>query len=409
MKILTNEYSCNTPNFQEPAKGGPANFARLFFNFLNHKDKGLKWCGLIIKNSDKTSKNILSKVIKDSRKNRFIYELSLPISLSEKVLRAKKISDPKIILKDPIKKLSSIIKKIAPEIVFLNGFSLTNWLLLVAAKENNIKVVIQHAGIWTKEIDIYQDLFSASGAKIMKQMERDSSVLSDKEIFLNTFSQKIFNQKVLQDKRSANNKSVIIPLPVDFSFFNKQNKSKKEFNFDKTKFNIGVVARWDRIKNLEAVVTISKAIKAKKLPWGINSVTNIPLSRKNISLKTAYRKNINIISFLNKEEIKDFCLQNDLIIIPSHFDVSPTVLLEAIACKTPVAISANVGFVDDYLKYGASDWVIDFNKPQIAITQLEKIKCKKLPAKITNELINKHNLLKVFEKYLVLLNNLRKI
>ena len=409
MKILTNEYSCNTPNFQEPAKGGPANFARLFFNFLSKKNKKIKWYGLIVRTSDKVSGSLSSKVIKDDRKNRFIYDLSLSASLSQKILKARKVSDPKIILKDPIKKLSSIIKKIAPDIVFLNGFSLTNWLLLVAAKENNLKVVIQHAGIWTKEIEIYQDLFSDSGVKIMKQMERDSSVLSDKEIFLNTFSQQFFDKKVLQGKRDSSNKSVIIPLPVDFSFFKRQSKPKKEFNLNKERFNIGVVARWDRIKNLEAVVKISKAIKSKKLPWAINSVTNIPLSDKNINLKTAYRKNINVISFLNKEEIRDFCLQNDLIIIPSHFDVSPTILLEAVACKTPVAISTSVGFVDDYLRLGASDWVINFNNTKTAISQLETIKYKKLPTRVAKALINKHDLLKVFEKYLVLLNNLRKI
>ena len=34
MKILTNEYACNTPNFDQPAKGGPANLSstEIFLN-----------------------------------------------------------------------------------------------------------------------------------------------------------------------------------------------------------------------------------------------------------------------------------------------------------------------------------------------------------------------------------------
>jgi hypothetical protein len=407
MKILTNEYLCNTPNFKKPAKGGPANFARLFFNFLKKKVKNLEWCGIIINDLDQDNDCFSLKTLEDDKK-RTIHYFSFPFLFTNKILKAKKVLDYRQVLAIPIKKLSLVVKKISPDVVFLNGFSLGNWLILEAARKNNIPVVIQHAGIWFKELEVYQDFYSPAGVKIMKEMERDSSVSSDREIFLNNFSRSYFDQKVLKGKRAKENKFIIIPLPVDFSFFEKHQAEKTKFKFDNKKFNIGLVARWDRIKNHEAVAKLSVEIKKRKLPWIINSVTSIPESNINIEVKKSYRDNVKVIDFLTKKEIKDFCSSNDLIIIPSKFDVSPTILLEAVACKTPVAISSSVGFVDDYHKFGAKDWVINFENSQLAVESLIKIKNKKLPVKLTKNLINNHNLETVFQKYLYLLNEITK-
>lgn len=407
MKILTNEYLCNTPNLKKPAKGGPANFARLFFNFLKKEDKKLEWQGIIINDLDPNNKEIFFKTLEaDSKRN--IFYFSLPFLLTEKIRKAKKVLDYRQVLKDPLEKLTAVIKEKSPDIVFLNGFSMGNWLILEAAYKNNIPVIIQHAGIWFKELEVYKDFYSTAGVKMMKQMEKDSSIFSNEEIFLNDFSRSYFDQKVLKGKRAKKNKFTIIPLPVDFNFFKKSDTQKTKFNFDKKKFNIGLIARWDRIKNHEAVARLSVEIKKNNLPWVINSVTRIPESNINADIKKIYRENIRVIDFLSKKEIKDFCSHNDLVIIPSKFDVSPTVLLETLACQIPVAISPNVGFVDDYYKLGADDWVMDFEKPQLAVESLKKIKKKKLPIKLTRHLIKKHNLENVFEQYLSLINDLKK-
>lgn len=409
MKILTNEYTCNTPNFKQPAKGGPANFARLFFNFLKTKQPGLEWHGLIINDLKVVSKNFSLDKIQNSKRGRFIYNFSFPYLKTRKILQAKELLNYRNILAEPIKRLTTLIKKISPDVVFLNGFSLGNWLILEVASKNNIPVLIQHAGIWSKELDIYHDFYSPYGIKMMKKMDRESSTLSTVEIFLNDFSRQYFDTLVLKKKRTKKNKFLIIPLPVDFSFFKKQDLQKTKLKIDQKKFNIGMVARWDRIKNHEAVAEMSGVIKDSNLPWSINSVTRVPVSDINARIKKIYRENINIIDFLTKAEIKDFCFQNDLIIIPSKFDVSPTILLEAVACGTPVAISRTVGFVDDYYNYGAGDWIIDFSNPQKAVNQLKKIRNKKLPTRLVKELIRKHDLNKVFEKYFSLISNPRNI
>ncbi len=407
MKILTNEYLCNTPDFKQAAKGGPANFARLFFSFLKDKQKNnLEWQGLIIRDLDPINKGFYQKKLVDSRKNRSIFKFSFPFIYSEKLLKAKKVANYREILKEPIKRLSVLIAKIKPDAVFLNGFSLGNWLILEASRLNRIPVVIQHAGIWTKELEIYRDFYSPAGIKMMEKMEREAAEHSTAEIFLNSFSQRFFYRRVMAGRRPRAGHSVIIPLPIDFRFFRETKTANLSFDFRKEDFNIGMIARWDRIKNHEAVALLAKNAKDKNLPWSFHSVTRIPESQKNAKIKNIYRRNIEVVDFLPKDKIRDFCQSNDLIIIPSHFDVSPTVLLEALASGTPVAISPNVGFVDDYRRYGASDWIIDFENPEAAIRRLKKIKNKPLPVTLKRELFKKHDPEKVFKKYAAIFSSL---
>ncbi len=407
MKILTNEYLSNVPDFKKPAKGGPANFARLFFNYLVKNKTGHEWVGIILRDlNPKNTKHSIRK-IRDRKLNRTMYKFTFPHELTEKILRAEKFSDPRIILSEPVSHMAKLIKKISPNVVFLNGFSLGNWIILEAARQAGFPIAIQHAGIWWAELEIYKDFFSSAGIKIMKKMEKDSSSFSANEIFLNNFSKKFFVKNVLKGKAS-NKKQLVIPLPTDFAFFKKKTGQKKCFNFDSKKFNIGLIGRYDRIKNHPAVGELAALVNKKNLPWIFNSITRIPDTKKNLRQKKLYRKNIKIIDYVPKEKIRDFCQEINLMIIPSHFDVSPSVLLEAVACGTPVAISKNIGFVDDFKKFGAKNWIINFNDPEEAIRQIEKIKNRPLPKKLTENLKKKHQPDKIFRQYLSLFKKIIK-
>jgi hypothetical protein len=408
MKILTNEYLCNTPNFKKPAKGGPANFARLFFDYLKKDSAKHEWIGIILRDLDQKNKNLFIRKADDRQAGRFIYKFSFPFTLTEKILQAKKIGSPEEILKEPIAYLSKFIKKISPDIVFLNGFSIGNWIILQAAQQAKIPIVIQHAGIWTIELDAYKDLYSSAGLKMMKEMYKDSSRLASAEVFLNNFCLKYFQKNVFKKPQTNQELVKVIPLPINFEFFKKTSGNHSIFNFDKQVFNIGVIARWDRIKNHEAIASLAELISKKNLPWKIHSITRIPNSTKKAALKKKYRRYVDVIDHLNKDGVADFLRNSDLIIMPSKFETTGAVVLEAIACKKPAAISPFVGLVDDYLKYGAKEWIVDFNNPEKAIEQIDKIKNKPLPKKLTNNLIKKHEQKKVFQQYLALLKKLIK-
>jgi|GEM_PF-1998598 len=400
MKIFSNEYQSNVSKLNQPAKGGPANFGRIFCDYLDRDSSSHLWQGLLVEFDAKISKCSLRQV-PSTGSNKIFYRLLIPTQLAKSITRAKKANiNPRVVLAEPISRLVKLLNNLSPDIVFLNGFSLGNWILLEAAHQAHQKIIIQHAGIWSAELDIYQDFFTTAGIKIMKQMEMDSATLITAEIFLNDYSRQYFSEAYPELKRSAKHQVKIIPLAVDFRLYQGQSDYSSLFNFQAVRFNIGVVARWDRIKNHQAIANLATQIKALNLAWSINSVTTIPATKKNIKLKKQYQKNIAVTNYLSKEGIGIFCSANDLIIIPSKFDVSPTILLEAIASGTPVAISKSVGFVDDYRRYGADDWIIDFDHNDKAIKQLKRIKGRAMPVKLTKALMQKHQANKVFVQYL---------
>ncbi|MFA6228277.1 MAG: glycosyltransferase [Patescibacteria group bacterium] len=396
MLILSNDYSNNLPNSKHHAKGGPANFAKRFKSFL--KKEGHSWFGLIVEfNSTKFSKlKPVSKI-----KGLQYYKLEIPGVLVKKLGRTPKKIDAEKLFEPAINLIAELIKITRPDIIFLNGYAVSNWLILKAAQKEKIPVAIQHAGIWTKELRIYKDFFSLAGRKIMEGMEKEIPKIADAEIFLNDWSRRYFNVNVAKTDK---NKTHIIPLPVDFRNYACVKHRK---NIGQT-FNIGIIARWDRIKNHKAVAALVKQVQKFKLPWKFYSVTVIPKTNKNKELKDFYRKNIVIVPPLDQKGIKKFCQQMDLLILPSHFDVSPNVVLEATGCDTPIAISENVGFVDDFKKYGANDWVINFNNANLAIKKILAIANKPMPDKLRNFLFSSHQSDKVFKDYIRLFKQLIK-
>jgi glycosyltransferase involved in cell wall biosynthesis len=395
MIILSNGYPTNMPNSEEVSQGGPANFARLFSSHIVAATPH-KWIGVMFYGSK--SKDVrLNKCF--SFPQRDYFKLYLPKRYFRLITRAEKFEDPSIILRKPTKRLVSFIKKEKPDVVFLNGFGILNWMLLKAAEETGVPVVIQHAGIWTKELRLHKHLYSRAGLKIMEQMEKDSTKLSSIEVFLNTWSRDYYQKHVAHNSES---KTSIIPLPFNFDFFADISKAQKKsiLNPAQKAFKIGTIARWDRIKNHNAILSLAKNARKKGLAWQFYAVTQIPEVKQLKNKKRAYEKNIKVIRSLDRVGISDFCHAMDMLILPSLFDVSPTVVLEAISTGTPVAVSPNVGYVDDFRKNGAEAWVIDFKNTKKALNRIKKLAMSPMPKALQKEIKSKHEHARVFSAYL---------
>lgn len=328
---------------------------------------------------------------------RSYYRLSVPKPFISSVLRTTNLVDPLKEWAEPISRLAAFIEEQHPDVVFLNGFGILNWMLLQAAQKTGVPVVIQHAGIWTKELNIHKDQYSEIGRTLMEQMERDSTKLSAVEIFLNRWSKEYYHAHVTvgETKRTE-----IVPLPFDFASFNQLSASIKnsQFNFDKKIFHIGIIARWDEIKNHKAILALAKSARAKRLPWQFHSVVEIP--EKYAAEKKKYERYVDIIPPLDRVGISDFCRSVDLLLLPSIFDVSPTVVLEAMALNTPIVISRNIGYVSDFEKHGAQDWIIDADNTDSALQAIRKIAKKSMPSGLRNRILTAHDHKKVFADYL---------
>lgn len=392
MIILSNGFTTNMPNSEEVSQGGPANFARLFSASVV-SDARNKWIGVVFQTSN--SDNVrLKKIFSFSQKE--YLKMYIPRKALKQILQAKKSVNPEKIFDVSITRLTNFIKKNKPDVIFLNGFGIFNWVILKAGQRAGVPVIIQHAGILTKEVRLHKHLYSKAGLKVMERMEKDSTNLTDAEIFLNTWSRDYYKKHVA--KRYDDN-AVVIPLPFDFSAFNNTPKDQKKSIIKNPKgyLSIGTIARWDKIKNHKAILALARAAKSQGLAWKFYAVAKIPELHP---LKKDYKKNVTVFPSLDRIGISDFCRSMDLLILPSIFDVSPTVVLEAIATDTPVAISDHVGYVNKFIECGAKKWIVDFNNPDKALRRIKSLARKPMPQMLRREIAEDHNYVKIFSAYI---------
>lgn len=394
MRILSNGFPTNLPDSENISQGGPANFARLFINYILTSGAEHHWVGVMLEGV-LSNDTVLEQVY--SSTYRSYYRLQMPKASLASVLQAESVVDPRTVWAEPISVLSRFIQEQKPDVVFLNGFGILNWMLLQAADKNGVPVVTQHAGIWTKELGIHKDRYSKIGRALLEQTERDSTRMSAVEIFLNQWSKEYYQEHVAQgDER----KMEIVPLPFDFASFNQLSTTDapSRFDFDTKTFHIGVIARWDEIKNHKALLAMAKAAHAAKLPWRFHSVVDIP--EKYADERREYEQYVDVVPPLDRAGISDFCRSVDLLLLPSLFDVSPTVVLEAVALDTPIAISPTIGYVSDFIKYGAEAWVINPEDANAALKAIERIMYKNMPFALRKRLLDIHDHKKVFATYL---------
>lgn len=399
MRIFTNAFPTNMPDSEKVSQGGPANFAKLFSTYIE-ANTGHEWYGLMMDASLIGLTNIRRKY---SFPQRYYYQLRLPRRSLRLITKATQPADPTVILKKPLAKIVRLMEKVSPDVVFLNGFGLLNWMLLKAAEQLSLPTVIQHAGIWTKELGIHRQFYTAAGRKMMEKMEQDSSRLCACEIFLNEFSRDYYRRHVARGRGETR----IIPLPFDFTAFRRLEGSKKKM-FDSRDKNIGFIARWDEIKNHPAALALAKEALAAGHRWKFRSVVDIPDDGRDERFKRTYQKYMSLTPSLDRSGIARFCRSIDLLIVPSVFDVSPTVVLEAIASGTPVAISKTVGFASAFRRYGASKWVIDFDNPRSAFKKISRLLDEPMPKELVKDIKRDHSHSRVFRSYLEVFRSLSR-
>lgn len=390
MRVLSNDYFSNTLQTQGFSSGGPARFAFGLSEFLIKR--GHEWIGLTNRVEEGGSCSI-KKLLSSGAKKYF--HASVNKSLFGLVMNARKAVNPEVVLEPMITNIEQLIRKQQPDIIFLNGYSLFSWTLLCAARNSGIPVVMLHAGIWQKEIEMYSDHFSAHGRRAAYEMEKQISEYAVKEVFLNESSWNYYNKYVV---RVSKKRGVIIPLPsVPTSAAKKVASKLKEIN-------IGIVARWDRIKNHHAVLALAEEIVKKQLPWKIHAVTQIPETKIQKKFKDRYKKLVSVFGNMNTDDLNSFISSMSLMILPSVFDVSPGVVLEAAHLGKLTIISPDVGFIREYREVGLQRAICSFEKPATVIARIKQLSDKSFASEL-KKLTASHKPEKIYKQYEKLLKD----
>lgn len=356
MRILSNDYLSNVPHSGIETKGGPPRFAQDFAQYV--QENGHEWHGLVSvkegthREDSHTDGAVHFHYVEEDQMNFQAFE-----SLQEG-------NDWRGMFEDSIARTEKLLKNIHPDVVFLNGFSVSCWILASAARRQALPLVIQHAGIFIKEVDIYNDLFSAAARNACAHMESEVACAAAVNIFLNEYSRHVFEALL---PLTAQMRSVIVPLPhANWSF---------ETTFAPTPGDrrvLGVVARWDRIKNHDAILRLAEEISRQGLHWKLRVVTNIPQTAARAEFKARYKSAVEVVAPMDRDSLKLFYRSVDALVLPSHFDVSPTVVMEALSEGKPTLISPQVGWVSEYTAALMQDWIIDFEDAELVVERLKK-------------------------------------
>lgn len=397
MKILSNDYLSNVPLDSRVAPGGPAHFAYAFSEeVIKH---GHEWIGIIHQGKDEVKTSIQKKA---GVKNKTYYFFSYPPAHRQTFMASKKMVDPRKWFALQIDVLRKFIRRVKPDVLFLNGYSVFAWQLLEAARLENLPIVIQHAGISQVEFEQYKDLYTHAARMSVLQMERDIVAAASKQVFLNAYSRDAFCERVAPVPAKQ---AVIIPLPYQKLFLKSAASSRSKKSSSHKTVVVGCVARWDRIKNHAAILRLAEEARKQNLDWYFKCVTKIPETTVHRRFKNAYKKAIEVVPPMSAQDLINFYNSVDLLVLPSHFDVSPTVVMEAALQGKVTLISPNVGWVSEYLAHGLDEWIIDFTDPKQVVQRMSKLLRKSDPTGFRVSIRTKHNPNKVFAAYLRLLNS----
>jgi len=388
MRILSLDYASNLPGSTQHMKGGTERFARDFSAFVT--ENGHEWIGVIQGPPEQATS--FEECGTDTGKE--YYRIASRVIESSVFADMSTLDEAITIFGPEIKNFKSALQTLKPDLVFLNGFIPYSWLLLCAVREEGIPVVFQHAGILVKEMGQYSDIYAEGTLRMTALLEKDATESAAVNIFLNEHSK---NASVELVKPARMQEVFIIPLPdAGWDYIPSSPVARVERS-------IGVVARWDRIKNHPAVLALAKEIHAQGLPWTITAVTTVPNTMKNLPFKKEYKEHVHVIEPMDHDALRAFYREQDVCILPSIFETAGGVVSEALAEGTPTLISNGVGWVDEYKATGMESWITDFSDPVEVVTTLQKhLDASAWPEvrRLASHIQEHHNPEIVFTKYL---------
>lgn len=214
---------------------------------------------------------------------------------------------------------------------------------------------------------------------------------ADKIIFQ---SKSLLNQTAINQKEISHKFEYIPPGMSLSNFYN--NRTYREVH---KPIKILFVGRTRKFKNIEGLINAMYFLKnADPNGYLLNIVTSGPLVEKYKAhaKKLGVEKMINFHCTMNSEQMIDFYLTNDIVIVPSWYESFSLVSLEALALKRNLIVSKNM---TEFLSYFPN---VEKCNPSSAVDIANKIilTCNKNPIYGEIEYFKRFDWKNVFPQYL---------
>ncbi|MDP3985684.1 MAG: glycosyltransferase family 4 protein [bacterium] len=373
----------------DTAYTGAQHFSKLFLNYFDRSQHTIIGIGL---KPPPLAVGVSCRVVSRKQGQDWLW-LSLLLSTRE-ILNAA-AGKPNQETKTIIRRIKEQFIALQPDLFCLNGQSALTLLFALAARDAKIPIVTIHHGIWSIEAEAHPllakrtdliDLRVAAEAELIR--------ISKKNIFLPQHSGRTFEKQVC---RVPAVKRVVLPLPYN-DIFAKKNPNPPPH--PSSRKHIGLIARWDPIKNHEAYLALAREVSRQKLPWTLHAATT-PFAAVTAlrHLLEPYRAIIRITEHIPPAKLLNFYRRMDAIVVPSHYETFCGVAMEALLQQIPTLVSPGVGMSDALRTCGLERWIISFNSAPAVVKHLQKAFSDAVPKSTREFLLRENASKKIFKQY----------
>ncbi len=238
-----------------------------------------------------------------------------------------------------------------------------SWVAVISKKIYNSKLVIRCGYEWLQTIE--NKKMSFLKRTIAYCVEKFAYHNADKIILTSDYSKKFVEKKF----KIGSSKIQVIPNYIDVNLF-------KPLNLEKEKNRIIFVGRLEKEKNLENLFYGLEGLSVKLMVVGSGSLRGrLEEIKKEKKLDVVFMGNLSqpvLVEELNKSEI---------FILPSFYEGSPKVLLEAMSCGV-ACIGTNVEGINSIIVDGVDGILSELDSKSLNKAILKLIENKELCDKI---------------------------
>jgi glycosyltransferase involved in cell wall biosynthesis len=195
-----------------------------------------------------------------------------------------------------------------------------------------------------------------------------------------TFSQFIMTNIIVPANHMLADKIVVYSIRIiDEYFFNKHKNKilinhehfldfdlfKRKIKLDERDFVVGYIGRLSEEKGiLNFVKSIRSILKRENdATFLICGDGDLMIKIRKFLDKESLTKSVKLAGWIQHSELPDYMNILKLIVLPSYTEGLPNIMLEAMACGTPV-LATPVGAIPDIIKDGETGFLMENNSPE---------------------------------------------
>lgn len=154
----------------------------------------------------------------------------------------------------------------------------------------------------------------------------------------------------LRERKVQDARIVVLPYGVDISRFAPNTNAAADSSTDSGPLRALFVGQISYRKGIPTLLDAARRAQTLIEFRMIGPVVSAELLRKLPS-------NVRYLASLNRDELSNWMVQSDVLILPSYEDAYGLVVLEAMACGLPVIVTSNVGAAE-FIEEGRTGYVI---------------------------------------------------